>query len=391
MRLVRRFGSVLLLGGVFLVWLPLGGCRCEEVTDQPKAQSAENAQAKDSRVHTSTNFSPEQTALPKPVGIAAPNTDAIPPPSKVVWRSEVKGETLATPVIHGDRVYFTTMDGDAAGVNLSDGSKVWSFTSNGPFSAPPVVSNDHLLAASHDGNLYALRPDTGNVEWTVPSRFGRSAAPAIQGETIYAAGADGRLVALESSSGHELWSTNASRGLTAPVVDEGGVFVGSADHHVHAYDGETGIYRWHMSMRGPVAATPEVHGDLLIVASRGGDVRALDTATGEAIWINDLDHGVHAFAGDDHVIVAAAADGFVFALDPVDGQVLWSVPVETAAAPAILGNNVLVSDLNGDLVLIRGGEIQWRFGLDAKPTTTPLLAGETILVGTLDSGVIAVQ
>lgn len=133
----------------------------------------------------------------------------------------------------------------------------------------------------------------------------------------------------------------------------------------------------------------------LYAAARDGDVRAIDPASGRTQWQVDtrLDLSAGPGAGDGLVVVGTNG-GEVVALDASDGSQRWKAQVsgEVLAAPLVAGGRVVVRSVDGRMRALSAvdGTEAWTVEdpvprLSLRGTSSPVLAGETVLCG-FDSG-----
>jgi outer membrane protein assembly factor BamB len=140
---------------------------------------------------------------------------------------------------------------------------------------------------------------------------------------------------------------------------------------------------------------PAVAGDRAYVAGHGGDVRALELATGREIWrtSTDLELAGGPSAGEG-VVVVGSSGGFLVALDAVTGAKRWQVATggEVLAAPAIAGGLVVVRTVDGRLLALRAddGVEAWNYEqpmprLTLRGNGAPVIDGDMVFAG-LDNG-----
>ncbi|HXV40127.1 MAG TPA: outer membrane protein assembly factor BamB [Steroidobacteraceae bacterium] len=146
---------------------------------------------------------------------------------------------------------------------------------------------------------------------------------------------------------------------------------------------------------------PAVAGERAYVAGHGGDVQALDLASGRAIWrtATELELAGGPGAGEGLVAVGTS-DGEVVALDAETGVQRWRVAVggEVLAAPAVAGGLVIVRTVSGRLLGLRaadGGE-SWSYEqpvprLSLRGNGAPVVSGDMILAGFDNGRVIALS
>jgi len=152
-------------------------------------------------------------------------------------------------------------------------------------------------------------------------------------------------------------------------------------------------------MRGGLA--PAAEGERVFVAGRGGDVLALQGASGKTLWRArtkaELTGGPGAGQG---LVVVGTADGGVIALDAVTGTQRWTAKVggEVLSAPAVSESAVIVRTVAGRLLALSpadGKEI-WREDqqiprLTLRGAAAPVVAGSTTICGFDNGRVLAVD
>lgn len=152
-------------------------------------------------------------------------------------------------------------------------------------------------------------------------------------------------------------------------------------------------------MRGGLA--PAADGERVFVAGRGGDVLAVQAASGKTLWRArtkaELSGGPGAGQG---LVVVGSADGDIIAFDAVTGTQRWSSKVggEVLAAPAVAENAVIVRTVAGRLLGLSpaDGKELWREDqqiprLTLRGTGAPVVAGNTAICGFDNGRVLAVD
>lgn len=72
------------------------------------------------------------------------------------WSTPLKGGVESSPVIVGDRVFVTAMDGRLYALNASTGEIEWNMEFQGQFKSSPAVGFSRIVIASDDGVIYCL-------------------------------------------------------------------------------------------------------------------------------------------------------------------------------------------------------------------------------------------
>ena len=212
-------------------------------------------------------------------------------------------------------------------------------------------------------------------------------------------------------------------GQSSPVVWDGVVFVTAIDgplretQIVEAVDAETGVLRWRHTLASsrPVevtnfvakgAPTPRVDAERVYYLFESGDLGAL-SHDGEPVWSRSLkaDYGSiegyglgSSLAGNDEALfVLAAHDGpsYLLAVDPATGETRWKAdrpPTSSWTTPTIAprsGGELVVVSVDGAVEAYdtgSGERVWWMDGLSGNRLPSPVIAGERIVVPSMDSG-----
>ncbi len=152
------------------------------------------------------------------------------------WRNQTGATTAvnASPVIAADVVYVASVSGDVTALDVADGRLRWGrrvtlggFEWGYSIIAAPAVADGRLFVPTQWQDLVALDAASGMELWRAyspmsPINFahyrsdspGFLASPVVTGDVVWVGRPDGRLLALAASDGRELWSTQ----LGAPIV-----------------------------------------------------------------------------------------------------------------------------------------------------------------------------
>lgn len=239
--------------------------------------------------------------------------DSIPlewsPTKNIAWKTNVPGYGQSTPVVWGDVVFVTSVEGPMKdtyhllALNLKDGSEIWRKSLANPFpvkssvyvsrAAPtPAVDADRVYAFYESGDCVAYTHEGEQVwhralgtEFGGPkNEFGLSASPAQNADHIFILWDDegpSYLIALDKKTGETAWKsdrTSRTSWSSPSLLTLGGtpyVVVSSAGS-VDGYDPKTGEKVWAVDgLGGNSSTTPLVVGnDSLIIsasAGRGGE------------------------------------------------------------------------------------------------------------------------
>ncbi len=237
---------------------------------------------------------------------------------RVLWSRPVTADVMTAPVVVGDAVYATLMDGTVARWRTTDGRRMWSRRA-GATSAPAVDGERLYLAQRVDrgherplvinartgvvetrgegvrAGYVAQRPDTGGTE---PGWAWEGSRPAVADGRVYQAMGD-EIVARSQSTGAVVWRKRnpmggAVRGVTSPAVVGSQLVVGTRGGDVFGLDIDSGQTTWAVRVGEPIGFQPAVaNGWVYVVTTRGkvvgmeiGD-RSLD---GWHMWGGNASH-----------------------------------------------------------------------------------------------------
>lgn len=296
----------------------------------------------------------------------------------LTWRTKVgfRGEydrQLNAPVVEGGRVYASTGRGGVAAVSLEDGKKLWSVDLKSdvrkriPFAGGLAAVAGTVYVTTGTGEIFALDGRTGKEIWKTNVGAPVRSAPTVEGGQVYIVSHDNRLSVLSAVDGSLSWSHTGIEetvGLMAgssPAVAQGIVMVAYSSGELYALRTHDGAYIWHeaLSSRNAldpfaslanIVASPVIVGDVVYVASNGGQLATFELKTGRRLWLRDIASQTMPWVSGDHAFVLSES-GQMVAVNRERGQVRW------------------VHDLS-DVRDRKGNEVFWR---------GPIVAGDRLV------------
>ena len=239
-------------------------------------------------------------------------------------------------------------------------------------SAGAVAGEGIVVVANKKGQLFALDQATGQTKWQSQLSSAVLAPSLIQAGRVITLANDGTVFAHDISTGQQIWTYNlpkvdfSMRGTAAPVaVDPRTVLVAWANSYVYVIDTVTGIPqlqrrvsindgRSDIQRLNDIDGEPVVAGRYLISTSYQGQLTAMDLASQQVIWSEDASSLRSPVIFDNKVFVAQSS-GQLTAYDITTGQQLWQneqLLNRRLSNPAVLGNQLVVGDLDGVLHLV---------------------------------------
>jgi Ca-activated chloride channel homolog len=307
------------------------------------------------------------------------------------WATENLEDDGPTAAVFDDgRVIFNTESCTLFALDAKTGKRLWFRTLGDPTLAQTAVA-DGLVFASHPSlngqALSAYRTKTGDPVWSRWIGTELLAAPVVSGDSVYASTVGGATFRIARKTGALVWE-KPLRATTAPWIVDNELFVtrrhGDKEQQI-VVDAATGkVVREHHSSSGSYASdTPHdavnnanwqtvwaFEGSRPVVErgvrydAMGGEIRATDASTGEALWQrryatakqDQRALGSVALAGSE--VVVATRDGKLFGLDVDTGYTLWSYDIghRVTAEPIVAKGWVYSSTDDGYVVALDVGD-----------------------------------
>lgn len=330
------------------------------------------------------------------------------------WTQKFNGAIRSTVCLDADRLYFVCADGLFYAVNINTGKVLWRFRTLGGilgerkydfadyYHSSPLILNNRLFFGSGDGRVYALKAETGEVIWSFQTNDIVHNTPVVYGDKLYIGSFDGNLYALNIQSGTLAWKFKSvghryfpkGEMQGSPVVANGLVYIGSRDYNLYAVDAQHGYAHWNKQfpMGWSTALTPR---DTILYVGTSDDrvMVALDGRNGRELWRTNTKFNI--FGGCSFTTgmgYFGTLQGKIFGLDLKTGTIRWTfttdgyqqyhdryfkaddsfrddigalirVPEDFLAMyyrmgaifskPAISGNRILISSLDGTVYCLR--------------------------------------
>jgi len=294
----------------------------------------------------------------------------------------------------GERAYLASGSFVYA-IDVKTGKEVWKYPESASgsllFFATPTLTQDGQLLIGSAGStrsLVSLDPATGKEKWSAPFNGAKGAweaAPLVFNETIYAPNTDGYLYILNMSGGEvsdpielggSLWST--------PVTDGTLLYVTALDHHLHVVDPATGEIKNTVDLGGGIPGSAAIGDGGVYVGSFAATVEFVQADgshevvanTGNWIW------GTPVLSNE--TLYYADLSGNLFSLDLASKTQNWGTvqPDGPVVASLLATENTIyvVAEEGKFIALDQDGKIVWEKETGGKNYTTPVLAGDLILV-----------
>ncbi|MBW1876978.1 MAG: PQQ-like beta-propeller repeat protein [Deltaproteobacteria bacterium] len=305
------------------------------------------------------------------------------------WTFATGKGIFSAPVIGGDgTVYLGSADRVFYALG-PDGSLEWSFETGEIIDSAALLDDRGLVYfGSGDGHVYALDAATGDLQWSFAAdepevndafiRWFEGNVAMLPSGDLVVPNDNFFIYGLDRESGEVRWRFRTlDQTWSSPAVDaeSARLYIGNNNlvgigGNVFALDGATGEQEWASGESlGSVAASPLLADGRVYVGGFDGYLRAYDAVDGEPMWAFGARDHLYASPGrlSDGTMVQPAADGTVYALDPHSGSVVWAfdTPEPIRSSPAI-GADDLIYFGAGDgrlYVLDPDGTLRWSIQL----------------------------
>jgi outer membrane protein assembly factor BamB len=267
--------------------------------------------------------------------------------------STFESAVMGTPVLDGNYAYVATAQGKETltSIFLKDGKRQWGLQ-YGPIETSPLMIGEFLYVTTLDGTLVSVKKADGMEFWkyetTVKDRRKPiRSSPASDGEVIVFGSDDGAIYAVERLTGKLRWKYQTAASVFAtPVLQAGTCIVGSLDSVLYAIDARTGSLRWKYDTGSRVYAAASASQSLVFIGASNGTVTALNLDSGRKVWSFEAKSVVSSaplIAGD--VLYVGSMDRTLYALRIQTGEKIWEYAVEgrIRVSPVIWGDMLLLS------------------------------------------------
>ena len=319
------------------------------------------------------------------------------------------------PVIVNQRLYVVDSAGSIGAMDATNGKRLWqkkisaSESIDGKsgwlrgggdihITGGPGYGENTLMVGSLEGEIISLSAENGSELWRTRVSSEVLSAPQRASDIVIVRTIDGKVFGIDGDKGRRLWIYDRSvppltlRGTSTPAIDSGIVVAGFDGGKMAALDVRTGKLLWETSIsaaRGrselermvDIDSEPMIVDGTVYIATFQGHVAAVQLETGRILWSSDLS-SYAGFSADEQNIYISDEDSHVWALDRFSGTVLWeqdSLHARAATAPAAIGDQIVVGDLEGYLHWInkKNGEFTARKRLCKEPVIAkPIVVGK---------------
>ncbi|WP_161964167.1 outer membrane protein assembly factor BamB family protein [Chitinophaga flava] len=303
------------------------------------------------------------------------------------WTANTGGNIWkSSPICAGGRVFVGTIDDEnntrcnITALDAATGKRLWQFATGNSIKHSMSYSEGLLLATDADGITYALDAATGKLRWQHEGPH--KSLPAYNSggliqNGIYYTGAGNYLQALDIRTGQVKWTNKdwaGGEGTPAAMTYRNGQLITSSNwNHLYAHDAATGKLQWKRNDEGlRFRSGTAAFFDNLLYVHGINKLHVIEPATGKTVdsipVTAELKTMTAPLVTSQYIITCTARDGMIAYDKATKAQVWQFVPCEALFYTA-----------------------PYTTPASATIESTPLLAGNRLLVGASDGFVYVVD
>ena len=226
----------------------------------------------------------------------------------------------------------------------------------------------------------------------------------VDNGVIFAMNPKGEVTAYKGKQ--RLWETKVTKQeLTSGVeAADGLVVVASRKGQVFALDQQTGEQKWTAQLSGAVISPALIQTGRVILVANDGTVFALDEATGQQAWTYKMANAAFSLRGqaspvslDPRTIAVASSHGYLYAIDSLtgaprmqrrvavsDGRSDIQRLVDIDAEPVVVGQYVVTNSFQGQVTVLDLAAQRVAWSVDASSINRPEVAENKVFVAQRD-------
>ena len=231
---------------------------------------------------------------------------------KVRWR--LKGASVWSPLVAGDRLFVTTSSGAVVSLNAADGTEFWRFKMEGTTRSSAAMGDTVLYVGSDEG-VAAFGESCGDLLWKQETMGSVWATPAVGEDGVYVGSTGGVVYRLNRASGEVIWTFELEGGIYGGcALDSARVVFGATDRALYALDRSTGQLVWRFETQGVIRAAPVTTGRTVYVGSMDRFFYGIAADSGALRWKHETKGAiVSAPALVEDGVYIGSTDGFLYA------------------------------------------------------------------------------
>jgi outer membrane protein assembly factor BamB len=214
----------------------------------------------------------------------------------LLWSTQLPGQYAfwSPPTASGGVVYT---GGAGSGTTLyavdeQDGTVNWTALLFSGNDSSPAVTPTGVVVSYSCNQVYDFSPQDGSLIWqhSGPCTGGSGSTPVLFGGRLYVRDFGGSNLLFDAPTGAVLGTFSADYSPPAFSGSTGFFLTGSADagYTLEARDANTGVAQWSFTGDGTLRSAPIVDNGYVYIGSGSGKLYALDASTGANVWTGNI-------------------------------------------------------------------------------------------------------
>lgn len=257
----------------------------------------------------------------------------------------------------------------------------WTATVAAPPQFLPAYDADFVYLSLRNDQLVAISLKDGAVAWSVECPT--SAAPAAGGGLVFVGG-DGFIESRSREDGRPDWRRSIEGRVTSLYWDTGWLLATTDKGPLYTLRAADGEVLWQRDLGASLHSQPALAGDRVYLSLEDSRLLAVVLQTGETVWTRQLPQpGGRILALADRLFLGSQ-DNWFYCLDAKNGGTKWRSRAfaDAVGMPVIDSRRVFFVALDNVLRALsrNNGTLLWKRTLPMRPSTGPLLSGDTVIV-----------
>ena len=302
---------------------------------------------------------------------------------------------FASPTIYEDVLYMGTLSGDINAYNAENGQLLWSHNEEQPLNAKVSLFKDNIVYGSMYGRLFSRNTISSELNYSIDLGAPIESAPLVNDGRLYVHLRNHKIVALDAKTGKIFWTYQRSipfkitlQRVSRPISYKNSIIVGFADGYLVKIDKNEGIVEWETQLSKAakfvdVDLTPVVFNDQIISGSAAGKLSFINPSNGFVTKSANIVAG-HSPVIINNEIYVGSVYGYVYKLDST-GQILTRKKLTDNSIGSIKEwkGQLAVSTMGQDVYVLKAYDLDiiesWKLGTEVSSAFGEFISDGNIL------------
>jgi outer membrane protein assembly factor BamB len=276
----------------------------------------------------------------------------------------------------------------------TEATVIWKFDTSqnvNNFTSAAYAENKRLFITISSGVLFSIDPQTGSLQWRIT--VGKNpTAPIAQNGSVFVGDEDG--IAKYSDRGTQQWKIPTDgKIISHPIIIEDNILYADSNGNVYSLAMSTGQEQWRLKFSNESFLSPQY--DEYIYLTSGNNCYAVKRTTHSIVWtFASTGRITSAPVVSNKTVYVTSWDTYFYALDAETGDVKWKYQTGWGfdSSPSVSNGIIFVGAMDNNLYAFEeDGTLKWMFTCQASIHSTPVSYGDLVFFGCDDGNVYAVN